>query len=544
MKTVIIGGVAGGASCAARLRRLDEPAEIVMLERGPHVSFANCGLPYHVGGVIPETKDLLIADAELFRARFAIDARTRHEATRIDRGRKVVTVRDLGTAREYEESYDALVLATGAAPIRPPLPGIDLPGIFTVRSVPDAAAMRTWIDERGAKRAVVVGGGFIGLEMAENLVHRGLAVTVLERLPQLMPPLDAEMAKLLEEPLRDKGVRLALGDGVVGFEPAGGHLRVKTESGATHEADLVVLAIGVRPETRLAAEAGLEIGPRGGIRVDARMRTSDPVIRAVGDAVEVRDFVTGEWTLIPLAGPANRQGRIAADDIAGRRSEFRGVQGTAICGFFDVVVAGVGASERTLRRVGIRDYEKVYLHPGSHAGYYPGAERMTLKLLFARGDGRVLGAQAVGGEGVDKRIDVLSLLIQKGGTVYDLEEAELAYAPQFGGAKDALNFAGMIAADVLRGDMPIFHWDDLKSADALVDVREPVEFAAGHLPGAISLPLGQLRARLGGLPRDRVLGIYCGVGQRGYYASRILAQHGFRAKNLSGGYALVSRLAV
>jgi NADPH-dependent 2,4-dienoyl-CoA reductase/sulfur reductase-like enzyme/rhodanese-related sulfurtransferase len=543
MKTVIIGGVAGGASCAARLRRLDESAEIVMLERGPHVSFANCGLPYHVGGVIPETRDLLIADAELFRSRFAIDARTRHEALAIDRERRVVTVRDLEAGRDYEESYDSLVLATGAAPIRPPLPGIDLPGVFTVRSVPDAVAMRAWIDGRNARRAVVVGGGFIGLEMAENLVHRGLAVTIVERLPQLMPPLDAEMARLLESPLRAKGVTLALGDGVAGFEAIDGGLRVRTDSGVGHEADLVILAIGVRPETRLAREAGLEIGARGGVRVDARMQTSDPHIRAVGDAVEVRDFVTGDETLIPLAGPANRQGRIAADNIAGRVSEFRGVQGTAICGLFDTVVASVGASERTLRRAGVADFEKIYLHPGSHAGYYPGAERMTLKLLFSRTDGRVLGAQAMGGAGVDKRIDVLSMLIQKGGTVYDLEEAELAYAPQFGGAKDALNFAGMIAADVLRGDMPIFHVSELGEVDVLLDVREPSEFAAGHLPGAVNIPLGALRSRLGELPRDAELGVYCGVGQRGYYATRALAQHGFRARNLSGGYALASQLA-
>jgi NADPH-dependent 2,4-dienoyl-CoA reductase/sulfur reductase-like enzyme/rhodanese-related sulfurtransferase len=543
MKTVIIGGVAGGASCAARLRRLDEAAEIVMLERGPHVSFANCGLPYHVGGVIPETRDLLVADAGLFRTRFAIDARTRHEALAIDRERRVVTVRELETGREYEESYDALVLATGAAPIRPPLPGIELPGIFTVRSVPDAVAMREWIDGRSPRRAVVVGGGFIGLEMAENLVRRGLAVTIVERLPQLLPPFDADMAKLVEEPLRKAGVTLALGDGVAGFVESGGALRVRTESGATHEADMVILAIGVRPEMKLAAAAGLEIGQRGGIRVDAGMRTSDPRIRAVGDAVEVRDFVTGEWTLIPLAGPANRQGRVAADTIAGRDSRFRGVQGTAICGIFETVAASVGASEKTLRRAGIADWEKIHLHPGSHAGYYPGAERMTLKLIFARGDGRVLGAQAVGGEGVDKRIDVLSTIIQKGGTVYDLEESELAYAPQFGGAKDALNFAGMIAADVLRGDMPIFHGNDPDAPRMLVDVREPAEFAAGHLRGAVNVPLGELRSRLGELPRGPEIGIYCGVGQRGYYACRILAQAGFRPRNLSGGYALASRLA-
>ncbi len=543
MKTVIVGGVAGGASCAARLRRLDEGAEIVMLERGPHVSFANCGLPYHVGNVIPEQQSLLVADVALFRERFAVDARIRHEVTAIDREARTVSGRNLATGATFTESYDRLVLATGAAPIRPPLPGIDLPGIFTVRSVPDSTAIRGWITERAAKRAVVVGGGFIGLEMAENLVHRGITVTVVEKLDQVMPPLDPEIARFVADALEAQGVTLSLGDGVAGFESApDGALRVRTESGAAHEADLVILAIGVRPDVALARAAGLELGARGGIRVDDAMRTSDPRILAVGDAVEVRDFVTGEWTLIPLAGPANRQGRIAADRIAGRDSVFRGVQGTAICGVFDMVVASVGASEKTLRRVGSIDYEKVYLHPGNHAGYYPGAERLTLKILFRREDGRLLGAQAVGGAGVDKRIDVISALIQKQGTVYDLEEAELCYAPQFGSAKDALNMAGMIAADVLRGDMPIFQWDELPGAGRLIDVREPAEFAAGHLPGAENLPLGQIRARLEELPPSEPLAVYCGVGQRGYYAARILNQHGRSARNLSGGYALASRL--
>lgn len=542
-RIVIVGGVAGGASCAARLRRLEESAKIVMFERGPYVSFANCGLPYHVGGVIPNTGDLLVADAEMFQSRFRIDARVRHEVVNIDRERHVVAVRNLESGAEFEEGYDSLVLATGAAPIRPPLPGIDLPGIFTVRSVPDSEAMRKWIDEKEARRAVVVGGGFIGLEMAENLVHRGLEVTIVEKLDQIMPPLDVEMARLAEEPLRANGVNLALGDGVAGFEQANGALCVRTESGARHEADIVVLAIGVRPETTLAKSAGLELGDRGGIRVDSHMRTSDPHVFAVGDAVEVKDWITGQWTLIPLAGPANRQGRIAADVITGRDSEFRGVEGTAICGLFGTAIASVGASEKTLARAGISNFEKVYLHPGSHAGYYPGAERMTLKLLFSREDGQVLGAQAVGGDGVDKRIDVLAMLIQKRGTVYDLEEAELAYAPQFGSAKDALNFSGMIAADVLRGDMNIFQWNELDAPDVLVDVREPAEFARGHLPGALNIPLPKLREKLPELSKDELIGVYCGVGQRGYYANRILAAHGYRSKNLSGGFLLASRVA-
>lgn len=511
-----------------------------MIERGPHVSFANCGLPYYVGGVIPEMKDLLVADAELFRSRFAIDARTGHEAVSIDRERRIVTVRELASGREYAESYDALVLATGAAPIRPPLPGIDLPGIFTVRSVPDSEAIREWIGRRQAKCAVVVGGGFIGLEMAENLVHRGLAVTIVEKLDQVMPPIDAEIARLVEAPLRAHGVKLALGDGVAGFEPMAEGVCVLAESGARHDADLVVLAIGVRPETSLARSAGLEIGERGGIRVDAHQRTSDPHILAVGDAVEVKNLITGQAMLLPLAGPANRQGRIAADVISGRNPEFRGVEATAICGVFDTVVASVGACEKTLRRDGITDYERIYLHPGNHAGYYPGAERMTLKLIFARADGRVLGAQAVGGAGVDKRIDVLAMLIQKNGTVYDLEEAELAYAPQFGGAKDALNFAGMIAADILRGDMPVVHWSELDGTLPLFDVREPGEFAAGHLPGAVNVPLGEVRQRLDEFPEK--CAVYCAVGQRGYYASRILMASGRRPRNLSGGYLLAKNL--
>lgn len=536
-RIVIVGGVAGGASCAARCRRLDETAEILMLDRGPYVSFANCGLPYYVGDVIKDEAKLLVANPALFRERFNIEVRTEHEVMAIDREAREIEIKELPTGRIYRESYDALVLSPGAAAVRPPLPGIDLPGIFVVRTIPDSRQIRNWIDAKSAKSAVVVGGGFIGLEMAENLVHRGLSVTVVEMLDQVMPPLDPEMARPVQEHLEKHGVKVALGDGVAGFEERGGQIFVKAKSGTEHDGDIVILAIGVRPETALAKAAGLEIGARGGIRVDERMRTSDANIWAVGDAVEVRDVVTGEWTLIPLAGPANRQGRIAADVICGRDSKFRGVQGTAICGVFDIAVASTGASEKSLQRAGITDYEKVYLHPANHVGYYPGSKPINLKLLFRKSDGRILGAQAVGEAGVDRRIDVIATAIQFGGTVFELEESELCYAPQFGGAKDPVNFAGMIAANSLRGDQPLADWKELTPGTAvLLDVRDVDEFEEGHIDGAINLPLNELRARLNELPRDRELWLYCRVGQRGYYATRLLLQHGFRAKNLPGGY--------
>ena len=537
-RVVIVGGVAGGATCAARLRRLDEGAEIVVLDRGPYVSFANCGLPYYVGNVIQEEAKLLLATPELFRERFNIEVRTRNEVTAIDRQACDVLVRDLEAGRDYREHYDALVLSPGAAPIRPPLPGIDHPGIFTLRTIPDSRAIREWIESRGARRAVVVGGGFIGLEMAENLVHRGLGVTIVEMADQLMPPLDAEMAEFVRRRVATHTAHLQLGDGVAGFEPAGdGSLVVRTGRGGSFGADLVILAIGVRPESKLAREAGLEIGERGGIRVDPQMRTSDPRIWAVGDAVEVKNRVIDQWELIPLAGPANRQGRIAADVISERHSRFKGVQATAVCGFFGLTVALTGATEKALRRAGIEDFESIYLHPGNHAGYYPGAKPVHLKLVFRRSDGLVLGAQAVGEEGVERRIDVISTAIQMGATVFDLEEAELCYAPQFGAAKDPVNLAGMIAANVVRGDVDLAPWSELHTAEAFIlDVREPAEFHAGCLDGAVNIPLGQLRDRMDELPRDRQIWINCGVGQRAYYACRLLSQNGFRVSNLSGGY--------
>jgi NADPH-dependent 2,4-dienoyl-CoA reductase/sulfur reductase-like enzyme/rhodanese-related sulfurtransferase len=539
LKVIIVGGVAGGASCAARLRRLVEDAEILMVERGPYVSFANCGLPYHVGGVIEEESKLLVTDKKVLQEQFKIDVRTECEVVGISPERKTVQLRDAATGEVSTESYDKLVLSPGAAPIRPPLPGIDLPGIFTVRSVPDARDIRAWIEEKKAKRAVVVGGGFIGLEMAENLVLRGLDVTLVEMIDQVLPPLDPEMARLVERHVEKHGVRLALGDGVAGFkQSAGGSLEVLTNSGQAHPGDIVILGIGVRPETSLAQAAGLETGERGGIRVDEQMRTSDPDIFAVGDAVEVKDFITGRWSLIALAGPANRQGRIAADVIAGRDSRYRGTQGTWVCGVFGLAVAATGASEKLLARLGEEGFEKIYIFPPSHAGYYPGARILATKVMFRKSDGRLLGAQVVGEDGAEKRVDTFAMAIQMGGTVYDLEEAELCYAPQFGSAKSPVNFAGMVAADVLRGDMPLSHWSTEDDA-FLLDVRRPEELAADPMPGAVNIPWEEIRGRLGELPRDREIHVFCRSGQRSYYVTRILLQNGFKARNISG--AMLSR---
>ncbi len=552
MRVIIVGGVAGGASCAARLRRLDESAEIVMVERGPYVSYANCGLPYHVGGVIRDESQLLVATADMFRHMFAVDARTRCEAVAIAPDQKTVDLEDLETGEVTTESYDQLVLSPGAPPIRPPLPGIDLPGIFSVRTVPDAREIRQWLEQgtpflagmnqysgiqavRPKTRAVVVGGGFIGLEMTENLAHRGFDVTLVEMGDQVLGPLDREMARVVEGYLKQHGVDVVLNDGAAEFrQSSSGALTVHTQSGAMYPADVVVLGIGVRPDTALAKQAGLEIGALGGIRTDEQMRTSEPDIFAVGDAVEVRDFVTGEWSLVALAGPANRQGRIAADVIAGRDSRFRGTQGTAIIGLFEGTAAWTGASEKTLKRLGDEDYEKIYLYPNSHAGYYPGAKPIAMKVLFRKSDGRLLGAQALGEDGVDKRISALAGLLQMGATVYDLEESELCYAPQYGSAKDPVNFSGMVAANVLRGEMPVSHWESMEDAFVL-DVRNPFELAVENVEDAVNIPMHELRDRLDELPRDREIHVLCRSGQRAHYATRLLLQKGFDARNISGG---------
>ncbi|MBK8974358.1 MAG: FAD-dependent oxidoreductase [Planctomycetes bacterium] len=538
---VVVGGVAGGASCAARLRRLDEHAEIVVLERGPYVSFANCGLPYYIGGVIQDESALLVATAELFVSRYRIDVRPENEVVAIDRAARRVRVRRRDGG-EYELGYDALVLSPGARPIRPDLPGIDRPGIFSIRTVPDSRAVRAWIEQLPVRDAVVIGGGFIGLEMAENLHRRGLRVHLLELSPQLMPPFDPDMAAHMHERLLESGVAVRVGEAAAAFDEEGGRLAVRTSAGHTLACDLVILAIGVQPESQLAGGAGLALGPRGHIRVDASMRTADPRIWAIGDAVEVVDQVRQVPTAVPLAGPANRQGRIAADSIVGRDTRFRGVQGTAVCGAFGLTMACTGANQRSLRQAGI-DFVAVETHPNDHVTYYPGARRFHLKLLYAPADGRILGAQAVGEGDVARRIDVIAMAMQLGGTVEDLEEAELCYAPQFGAAKDPVNMAGMVAGNVRRGDLQLASgWPGLGGnpgphPEALcIDVREADEFAANPLPGARNVPLSQLRARLDEIPEGVPVLVTCGVGQRAYNACRCLVQHGRDARLLTGGF--------
>jgi NADPH-dependent 2,4-dienoyl-CoA reductase/sulfur reductase-like enzyme/rhodanese-related sulfurtransferase len=538
-KILIIGGIAGGASCAARARRLSEDAEIIVFERGKHVSFASCGLPYYVGDIIPKEKDLLVATPELFRQRFNIDVRVLHEVTKIDRSKQIVEVQDLHTGKVYHENYDSLVLSPGSVPLRPPIPGIDLPGIFTLRNLKDGQLIKKWITEKQVKNAVIVGGGFIGLETLENLVRRDISVTIIEMLPQLLPSIDPEIAALIEAHLVEKGVALHLGDSVVKFEPlkSGEKLHVTTGSGNCFDCGMVLLATGVRPETGLAKQAGLEIGNLGGIRVDDHMQTGDPKIWAVGDAVETRNFITGKWCLVPLAGPASRQGRIAADSIFGRDVRFRGVQGTTVCEVLGITIAATGLNEKTLNEAGSRwSYEKVYLNPGHHANYYPGAKAITLKLLYSQEDGKLLGAEAAGEEGVEKRIDVISMAIQKDATVFDLEEAEMCYAPQFGSAKDPVNMAGMVAANVIRGDSPVIHWSETDSSHYFIlDVREPGEYENTHVAGAVNIPLPLLRSRIAEIPRNKNIAICCAAGQRSYYATRILRLYGFPAANISGG---------
>jgi NADPH-dependent 2,4-dienoyl-CoA reductase/sulfur reductase-like enzyme/rhodanese-related sulfurtransferase len=535
MKLVIVGGVAGGASAAARARRLSEDAEIILLERGPDVSFANCGLPYHIGGEIAQREKLLVVSPERLRTRFNLDVRVCSSVESIDRIAKRVRIKDLATGHEYDESYDKLILAPGAAPIRLPLPGIDLPGIHTLRNLDDMDRIIRTL-QSGVQEAVVIGAGFIGLELVESLVRRGISTTLVELQDQILPPFDPEMTTPIADHLRSKGVTLLLGQSATAFEQTAESLAARLNSGQSLSAQLVIIGVGVRPENKLAVDAGLEIGARGGIHVNDHLQTSDPDIYAVGDAIEVTDFVTGEPTQVPLAGPANRQGRIAADNIFGRDVRYRGTQGTAIVRVFDRTAALTGASEKTLRRAN-RPFRKVCVHPANHVGYFPGAEGMTLKLLFDPYTAKVLGAQAVGGAGVDKRIDVLAVAIQAGMTVFDLEEMELAYSPQYGAAKDPVNMAGFVAGGLIRDDHPQIDVEVvLAQCPMIVDVRTAEEFAAGHIPGAMLIPVDELRDRIAELPLDRQIAIYCQVGQRGYLATRILRQRGFNAVNIGGGY--------
>lgn len=545
MKTVIIGGVAAGMSAAARLRRLDEYAEIVVLERGNYVSYANCGLPYHIGGEINEREDLLIATPEHLRDTLGIDVRTGHEVVSIDRAaRKVeVLVREPSNGEEeevYAESYDNLVLALGGEPVLPPLPGVDHPRIFTLRTIPDMDCIKAQVDA-GARHAVVIGASYIGIEMVEALHRRGISVDLVELQDQVMPLFDREMAAGLHYHLEHHGIGLHLGTSAQSFSDIRGRVQVSLANGTRLLADLVVMAVGVRPAAALAREAGLELGTRGGLKVDANMRTSDSHIYAAGDMVEVIDTVTGEPANIALAGPANRQGRIVAENIAGRDSRYGTTQGTAIVGTFDMVSAITGASEKALQRSG-RRYRKVYLHPSSHAGYYPGATEMHMKLLFAPDDGTLLGAQIVGFDGVDKRIDVLATAIRAGMTVYDLERLELAYAPPYGSAKDPINMAGFVASNLLRGDVDFWYAEDYPGATAdalIVDVRDEQEYDEWHIDGALHFPLVGLRSRLPELhkvARGRRVLLYCTVGFRSYLAYRVLVQNSFRGvATLAGG---------
>jgi NADPH-dependent 2,4-dienoyl-CoA reductase/sulfur reductase-like enzyme/peroxiredoxin family protein/TusA-related sulfurtransferase/rhodanese-related sulfurtransferase len=539
-KLIIVGGVAGGASAAARARRLDENAEIILFERGPDISFANCGLPYHIGGTIADRDKLLITTPETMTAKFNINVRVLSEVVSIDREKKEISVKNLETGEVYSEGYDNLILSPGAAPIRPPIPGIANPNVLTLRNLEDMDRIIDSLD--GKTSAAVIGGGYIGLEMAEALREKKYDTTLIELAPQVMGPADQEMATVLHQELRLYGVNLKLETSVIAFEETSSGVDLILNDGERLHVDLAILAIGVKPEATLAIDAGLELGATGGIKVDEHMLTSDPVIYAVGDAVEVTDFTTNQPALIPLAGPANRQGRIAADNIFGRDSTYKNTQGTAICKVFNMAIAMTGLSEKMAKRQGIA-FEKVYVHPASHASYYPGSHPISLKLLFDPDSGKVLGAQAVGADGVDKRIDVIAVAIRAGLTVYDLEEMELTYAPPFGSAKDPVNYAGFVAANVLRGDVGIFHVEEAcKPADnqKLVDVRNPEEVEGGTIPGAKNIPLGQLREKLADLPKDQEYLIFCQVGLRGYLACRILTQNGFQCRNLTGGYKTYS----
>ncbi len=556
-RILIVGGVAGGASAAARARRLVERASIVIFERGNEASFANCGLPYYLGGEITERSKLLVAGPRQLEGWLNLDVRTRSEVTAIDRQAKKVTVRELDTGRTYDEPYDYLLLSTGAAPWRPGSllkeVGDDHPRVLSLRNMADVDRMKEIVDQ-GVRSAVVIGGGFIGLEVAEQLSHRQVNTSVVELLPQVMPPFDPEMVRPLQQTLVDHDVKLHLGDGVAGLGADGNRIRVTLNSGTQLETDLVVLAIGVRPESELARQAGLELTERGAIRVDEAQQTSDPCIYAVGDAVEVSEPIFGGKTFIPLGGPANRQGRLVADRIATREGldlfepddlVYRGSQGTSIVRVFDLAAGMTGMSEKALARLGKQrgvDYGVVYAHPNSHAGYYPGATPLSIKLIYEVLSGRVLGAQAVGRQGIDKRIDVIAMAIQMRASVFDLAQAELCYAPPFGSAKDPVNMVGFLASNALRGLSHPVQADELNALRAnshvtVVDVRTADEFALGAIPDAIHVPLEELRARVAEIPRDGTIVTYCKVGQRGYLAERILKQGGFDdVRNLSGGF--------
>lgn len=557
-KIVIIGGVAGGASAAARARRLSEDAEIIMFERGPFVSFANCGLPYHIGGDIQDRSKLLLQTPESFLARFNVDVRVMNEVVSINRQDKTVTVKNLLDGSEYQESYDFLLLSPGAGPVVPPIPGIDNPLTHSLRNIPDMDRIIKTIETNKVEHATVVGGGFIGLEMMEAFHQLGVKTTLVEMADQVMTPVDREMAGFAHAEIREKGIDLRLSVALSSVEYVANQSVANTEAGEddTHQhlqgkltlslnngeqldTDILIMAIGVRPETKLAQEAGLQIGALGGIYTNEYMQSSDPSIYAVGDAVEEKDFVTGEQTLVPLAGPANRQGRMAADNMLGRQETYQGTQGTAICKIFDLAVASTGKNEKQLKRENIA-YEKVYVHTASHASYYPGAETVSFKMLFDPATGKILGAQAVGKDGVDKRIDVMAVAQRAGMTVEQLQHLELTYAPPYGSAKDVINQAAFVANNIIKGDATAIHFDEidnLSENQVLLDVRNPGELeSVGFIEGAVNIPVDQLRQRMNELPKDKEIVIYCQVGLRGNVAYRQLVNSGFKARNLLGGY--------
>lgn len=537
MKIVIIGGVAAGASTAARARRLNEKAEIIILERGKNVSFANCGLPYHIGGIIKDRENLLLQTPQSLKASLNIDVRVEHEVIGIDKAKHFVSVKELKTGREYTETYNKLVLCPGASPIKPALPGIDHPAIFVLRNIDDMDQIKAKI-AAGAKSAVVIGGGYIGVEMAENLRELKMEVDLVEMVDQIMPPLDREMARELENHMIRHGIRLHLGTAAAAFRDDSNRLSVELKNGDVLKADLAILSAGVRPETDLARKAGIELGQRGGIKVNNRLQTSDPDIYAAGDAIEVTDTILGTPAVIPLAGPANRQGRIVADNLAGISSKYGSTQGTAIVKVFDMTGGVTGATEKTLIKAR-RKFSKIYIHPSGHAGYYPGTAPMSIKLTFDPDTEKILGAQVVGFDGVDKRLDVFATAIRAGMTVYELKDLELSYAPPYGSAKDPVNMAGFVAENLLKGNVEFWYAEDYpkKTESGLIlDVRGPQEFESWHIPGAINIPLGKLRKQIKEIPTDKPIFVYCKVGFRSYLAYRLLKQNGIsRVNTLAGG---------
>ena len=542
MKVVIVGGVAGGATAAARLRRLDESAEIVVFERSGYVSYANCGLPYYIGGVITDRAELTLQTPESFWRRFRVEMRVRHEVTAIHPAEKAVDVKNLATGETYTEHYDKLILSPGAKPTQPALPGVGIDRLFTLRTVEDTLKLREFIEQHHPRSAVLAGGGFIGIELVENLRELGLDVTVVQRPKQLLNPLDADMAAFLHAQLREKGVKLMLGRTVEGFAADGDRVNVLIKDEAPLTADMVVLAIGVTPDTALAKDAGLELGIKGSIVVNDRMETSVPDIYAVGDAVQVKHSVTGQDALLSLAGPANKQGRIAADNICGGDSRYLGSQGSSVIKVFDMTIAATGVNEKTARQAGI-DCDKVFLSPMSHAGYYPGGKVMTMKVVFEKGTLRLLGAQIVGYEGVDKRIDVLATAIHAGLTGPQLKDLDLAYAPPYSSAKDPVNMAGFMIENLSRGLVEQFFPEDVDAlprdgSATLLDVRTPGEYAAGHAEGFVNLPVDDLREHLAEIQADKPVYLICQSALRSYIACRILSQHGLRCSHLSGGWRL------